>query len=60
MKSSVGRQLLGLLFVVAIVGGLVLTVLIYQKKFTPTVMVHLTGTASANSCYRGRTSSSMD
>ena len=43
MKSSVGRQLLGLLFVVAIVAGLVLTVLIYQKKFTPTVMVHLTG-----------------
>ncbi|MEO9221976.1 MAG: MCE family protein [Mycobacteriaceae bacterium] len=48
MKSSVGRQLLGVLFVVAIVAGLAVTVLIYQKKFTSTVMVKLTADSIGN------------
>jgi len=33
--KSVGRPLLGLLFVVVILAGLVLAVMVYQKKFTP-------------------------
>ncbi|MGZ6806962.1 MAG: MlaD family protein, partial [Mycobacteriaceae bacterium] len=45
---AVRRQLLGLLFVVVLVGGLVLTVLIYQKKFTSDVMVQLTTDSIGN------------
>lgn len=46
--SAVRRQLLGLLFVVVVVGGLVLTVLVYQKKFTSAVMVQLTADSIGN------------
>lgn len=42
LSGRVGRQLLGLLFVVAIVGGIGLAVGVYQKRFTPVVMVQLT------------------
>lgn len=47
-RSALGRQLLGVLFVVVLVGGLVLTVLIYQKKFTSEVMVDLSADSIGN------------
>lgn len=40
--KTIGRRLLGLFFVVVILGGLVFTVLIYQKQFKSVVMVQLT------------------
>ncbi len=46
--KSVGRPLLGLLFVVVILAGLVLAVMVYQKKFTPVVMVQLTADSIGN------------
>jgi phospholipid/cholesterol/gamma-HCH transport system substrate-binding protein len=46
--KSVGRPLLGLLFVVVILAGLVLAVMVYQKKFTPVVMVQLTTDSIGN------------
>ncbi|WP_127784005.1 MCE family protein [Rhodococcus sp. X156] len=46
--TSWGRQLLGLLFVLLIVGGLVLTVLIYQKKFVSVVRVTMTADSVGN------------
>jgi len=46
--ESVGRPLLGLLFVVVILAGLVLAVMVYQKKFTPVVMVQLTADSIGN------------
>lgn len=46
--KSVGRPLLGLLFVVVILASLVLAVMVYQKKFTPVVMVQLTADSIGN------------
>ncbi len=46
--KSVGRPLLGLLFVVVILAGLVFAVMVYQKKFTPVVMVQLTADSIGN------------
>ncbi len=46
--KSVGRPLLGLLFVVVILASLVLAVMVYQKKFTPVVMVQLTTDSIGN------------
>jgi len=46
--SSVVRRAVGLLFVVFLVGALILTVLVYQKKFTSVVMVQLTAESIGN------------